>query len=63
MDYAKISRIPNGKVNITAIRIIDKTKDISSDGELVGNYVKLINEPVRIYKNVIIRVRSKNFEQ
>ena len=45
------------------MRIIGKTKDNNSGGDLIGNYIKLINEPVRIGKNVIIRVRSKNLEQ
>ena len=63
IDYAETSIIPNGKVSIMTMRIIDTTKDTNSDGELMGNYIKLINEPVRICKNVIIRVRSKNFEQ
>ena len=45
------------------MKIIDKTRDTLSDVELIGNYIKLINEPAIICKNEIIRVRSKNFEQ
>ena len=46
-----------------AMRVIDKTKDANSDGELIGNYLRFIKEPASICKNVIIRARSKNFEQ
>ena len=45
------------------IIIIDKTKDIISDSELIGSYNTLMHEPIINCKNVIIITLSKNLQQ
>ena len=56
-----MSIMQNGKANTTTMIIIERVNEAISDPELIGNYSILIHEQVIKFKNVIIRVRIRNF--